>query len=88
MLFVSQVRFEYRLRITLGPKGELMLTSRIINTDTDGKPFTFTFAHHNYLSVSNIRSLTKNKNGKMTYGAYADIDSLQKETSLRTLEVE
>nr|GEU54518.1 putative glucose-6-phosphate 1-epimerase [Tanacetum cinerariifolium] len=48
-------RFEYRLRITLGPKGELMLTSRIINADTDGKLFTFTFTHHIYFSVSNIR---------------------------------
>ncbi|GJU91700.1 putative glucose-6-phosphate 1-epimerase [Tanacetum coccineum] len=47
-------RFQYRLRITLGPKGELMWTSHIRNTDTDGKPSTFTFAHHTSISVSNI----------------------------------
>ncbi|PWA38988.1 aldose 1-/Glucose-6-phosphate 1-epimerase, Galactose mutarotase-like domain protein [Artemisia annua] len=46
--------FEYRLRITLGPGGELMLTSRIRNTGTDGKPFTFSFAYHTYFSVSDI----------------------------------
>ncbi|XP_024979939.1 putative glucose-6-phosphate 1-epimerase [Cynara cardunculus var. scolymus] len=46
--------FEYRLRITLGPRADLMLTSRIRNTSTDGKPFTFTFAYHTYFSVSDI----------------------------------
>ncbi|KAJ9548381.1 hypothetical protein OSB04_020924 [Centaurea solstitialis] len=46
--------FEYRLRITLGPGGDLMLTSRIRNTNTDGKPFTFTFAYHTYFAVSDI----------------------------------
>ncbi|KAJ0788406.1 putative glucose-6-phosphate 1-epimerase [Helianthus annuus] len=44
--------FEYRLRVTLGPAGDLMLTSRIRNTDA--KPFTFTFAYHTYFSVSDI----------------------------------
>ncbi|KAI3782241.1 hypothetical protein L2E82_12281 [Cichorium intybus] len=46
--------FEYRLRVTLGPGGDLMLTSRIRNTNTDGKPFSFTFAYHTYFSVSDI----------------------------------
>ncbi|MFS7944529.1 putative glucose-6-phosphate 1-epimerase [Helianthus anomalus] len=46
--------FEYRLRVTLGPGGDLMLTSRIRNTNTDGKAFTFTFAYHTYFSVSDI----------------------------------
>lgn len=46
--------FEFRLRVTLGPGGDLMLTSRIRNTNTDGKPFTFTFAYHTYFSVSDI----------------------------------
>ncbi|KAL2482925.1 Galactose mutarotase-like superfamily protein [Forsythia ovata] len=46
--------FEFRLRVTLGPSGDLMLTSRIRNTNTDGKPFTFTFAYHTYFSVSDI----------------------------------
>ncbi|KAL8127072.1 putative glucose-6-phosphate 1-epimerase [Apium graveolens] len=46
--------FEFRLRIALGPGGDLMLTSRIRNTNTDGKPFTFTFAYHTYFSVSDI----------------------------------
>ncbi|RRT42768.1 hypothetical protein B296_00056882 [Ensete ventricosum] len=45
--------YEFRLRITLGPGGDLMLTSRIRNTD--GKPFSFTFAYHTYFSVSDIR---------------------------------
>ncbi|GFZ11893.1 Galactose mutarotase-like superfamily protein [Actinidia rufa] len=47
-------RYEFRLRVTLGPGGDLMLTSRIRNTNTDGKSFTFTFAYHNYFSVSDI----------------------------------
>ncbi|KAI3782243.1 hypothetical protein L2E82_12283 [Cichorium intybus] len=44
--------FEYRLRVTLGLNGDLIMTSRIRNVDT--KPFNFTFAYHNYFSVSNI----------------------------------
>ncbi|CAL5444278.1 unnamed protein product [Camellia sinensis] len=47
-------RYEFRLRVTLGPGGDLMLTSRIRNTNTDGKSFTFTFAYNNYFSVSDI----------------------------------
>lgn len=46
--------FEFRLRVALGPTGDLMLTSRIRNTNADGKPFTFTFAYHTYFSVSDI----------------------------------
>lgn len=46
--------FEFRLRIALSPAGDLMLTSRIRNTSTDGKPFAFTFAYHTYFSVSDI----------------------------------
>ncbi|XP_060172383.1 putative glucose-6-phosphate 1-epimerase [Lycium barbarum] len=46
--------FEFRLRVSLSPAGDLMLTSRIRNTSTDGKPFTFTFAYHTYFSVSDI----------------------------------
>ncbi|KAL2928882.1 putative glucose-6-phosphate 1-epimerase [Bienertia sinuspersici] len=44
--------FEYRLRITLTPGGNLILTSRIRNVDS--KPFSFTFAYHTYFSVSDI----------------------------------
>ncbi|XP_031257880.1 putative glucose-6-phosphate 1-epimerase [Pistacia vera] len=47
-------RYEFRLRITLGPGGDLMLTSRIRNTNTDGKSFAFTFAYHTYFAVSDI----------------------------------
>ncbi|XP_056167790.1 putative glucose-6-phosphate 1-epimerase isoform X2 [Syzygium oleosum] len=47
-------RYEYRLRITLGPGGDLMLTSRIRNMNTDGKPFSFTFAYHTYFAVTDI----------------------------------
>lgn len=32
-----------------------MLTSRIRNTNSDGKPFSFTFAYHTYFLVSDIR---------------------------------
>ncbi|KAE8697080.1 putative glucose-6-phosphate 1-epimerase [Hibiscus syriacus] len=46
--------YEFRLRVALGPGGDLMLTSRIRNTNSDGKPFTFTFAYHTYFSVSDI----------------------------------
>lgn len=46
--------FEFRLRVALSPGGDLMLTSRIRNTNTDGKPFSFTFAYHTYFSVSDI----------------------------------
>lgn len=46
--------FEFRLRVALSPGGDLMSTSRIRNTNTDGKPFTFTFAYHTYFSVSDI----------------------------------
>jgi glucose-6-phosphate 1-epimerase len=47
--------FEFRLRVALGPKGDLLVTSRIRNTNADGRPFSFTFAYHTYLSVSDIR---------------------------------
>ncbi|XP_022969606.1 putative glucose-6-phosphate 1-epimerase [Cucurbita maxima] len=46
--------YEYRLRVALGPAGELLLTSRVRNTNADGKPFSFTFAYHTYFSVSDI----------------------------------
>lgn len=54
-MFSISCSFEFRLRVTLGPGGDLMLTSRIRNTSTDGKPFSFTFAYHTYFSVSDIR---------------------------------
>lgn len=40
--------FEFRLRVTLGPGGELTLTSRIRNASSDRKPFKFC------LSCSNL----------------------------------
>ncbi|CAN6464455.1 unnamed protein product [Victoria cruziana] len=43
--------FELRLRISLGP-GKLTLIPRVRNTDS--RPFSFTFAIRNYLSVSDI----------------------------------
>ncbi|KAK8608264.1 hypothetical protein V6N13_023691 [Hibiscus sabdariffa] len=49
-------RFEFRLRVALSPSGDLMLTSRIRNASTDGKPFTFTFAYHTYFLVTDIRN--------------------------------
>ncbi|PWA85685.1 galactose mutarotase-like superfamily protein [Artemisia annua] len=68
-------RFEYRLRITLGPKGDLILTSRIKNTNTDGTPFTFTFAHHTYFSVSNISEVRVEGLEKLDY-----LDNLKNRT--------
>ncbi|KAI5075310.1 hypothetical protein GOP47_0009386 [Adiantum capillus-veneris] len=44
--------FEFRLRVTLGPHGELGMTARVRNIDS--KPFTFTTAFHTYFSVSDI----------------------------------
>ncbi|KAK3152279.1 hypothetical protein QOZ80_2BG0156770 [Eleusine coracana subsp. coracana] len=46
--------YEFRLRVALSPRGDLILTSRIRNTSSDGKPFQFTFAYHTYFSVSDI----------------------------------
>lgn len=56
-IIVSICSYEFRLRVALGPGGDLMLTSRIRNTSTEGKPLTFTFAYHTYFSVSDIRYL-------------------------------
>ncbi|XP_076883222.1 putative glucose-6-phosphate 1-epimerase [Bidens hawaiensis] len=44
--------FELRLRVCLGPDGNLALISRVRNIH--GKPFSFSFAYHSYLSVSDI----------------------------------
>lgn len=46
--------YEFRIRVTLGPGGDLMLTSRIRNTNAEEKPFSFTFAYHTYFYVSDI----------------------------------
>ncbi|MBA0593844.1 hypothetical protein Gorai_010774, partial [Gossypium raimondii] len=53
----ASLNYEFRLRVALGLGGDLMLTSRIRNMNTDGKPFTFAFAYHTYFSVSDIRYL-------------------------------
>ncbi|XP_051149310.1 putative glucose-6-phosphate 1-epimerase [Andrographis paniculata] len=66
-------RFEYRLRVTLGPSGNLMLTSRVRNTDA--KPFTFTFAYHAYFSVSDIREVRVEGLEKLDY-----LDNLKNRT--------
>ncbi|XP_052886188.1 putative glucose-6-phosphate 1-epimerase isoform X2 [Gossypium arboreum] len=47
-------RYEYRLRVALGPTGDLMLTSCIRNTSTGGKSFTFRFAYQTYFFVTDI----------------------------------
>nr|XP_043623060.1 putative glucose-6-phosphate 1-epimerase [Erigeron canadensis] len=44
--------FELRLRVCLGTDGNLTLISRVRNMN--GKPFSFSFAYHSYLSVSDI----------------------------------
>ncbi|CAN6922444.1 unnamed protein product [Brassica oleracea] len=48
-------KFEYRLRVHLGTEGDLILTSRVKNTDV--KPFNFTMALHPYFSVSDISEI-------------------------------
>lgn len=45
--------FEFRLRVSLAASGNLTLISRVRNIN--GKPFSFSFAYHTYLSVSDIR---------------------------------
>ncbi|XP_052194162.1 putative glucose-6-phosphate 1-epimerase [Diospyros lotus] len=44
--------FEFRLRVALAADGKLKLISRVRNID--GKPFSFSFAYHTYLFVSDI----------------------------------
>ncbi|KAG1331902.1 Glucose-6-phosphate 1-epimerase [Cocos nucifera] len=66
--------YEFRLRVTLGPGGDLMLTSRIRNTNNDGKPFSFTFAYHTYFSVSDIRIVQFHLDG--IFGAVESADSI------------
>lgn len=46
--------YEFRLRVALSPRGDIILTSRIKNIGSDSKPFQFTFAYHTYFSVSDI----------------------------------
>ena len=47
------VSFEFRLRVALGPEGELEITARVRNPEI--KPLIFTVALHTYFSVSDIR---------------------------------
>ncbi|KAI9089965.1 hypothetical protein K1719_028935 [Acacia pycnantha] len=44
--------FEFRLRVSLAADGDLTLISRVRNVN--GKPFSFSFAYHTYLLVSDI----------------------------------
>ncbi|GMY28939.1 putative glucose-6-phosphate 1-epimerase [Fagus crenata] len=44
--------FEFRLRVALATDGDLILISRVRNINS--KPFSFSFAYHTYLSVSDI----------------------------------
>ncbi|KAK9103809.1 hypothetical protein Sjap_021063 [Stephania japonica] len=44
--------FEFRLRVSLAANGDLSMISRVRNIN--GKPFTYSFAYHTYLSVSDI----------------------------------
>ncbi|CAK8577906.1 unnamed protein product [Lathyrus sativus] len=47
--------FEFRLRVSLTTNGDLSLISRIRNIN--GKPFSFSFAYHTYLLVSDISEI-------------------------------
>ncbi|THU51603.1 hypothetical protein C4D60_Mb06t32760 [Musa balbisiana] len=44
--------YEFRLRVSLAMNGVLTMISRVRNIN--GKPFSFSFAYHTYLSVSDI----------------------------------
>ncbi|KAA3490164.1 Galactose mutarotase-like superfamily protein isoform 1 [Gossypium australe] len=66
------VHYEFRLRVALGLGGDLMLTSRIRNMNTDGKPFTFAFAYHTYFPVSDISEVRVEGLGTLDY-----LDNLQ-----------
>ncbi|CAL9123160.1 unnamed protein product [Musa textilis] len=44
--------YEFRLRVSLATNGVLTMISRVRNIN--GKPFSFSFAYHTYLSVSDI----------------------------------
>ncbi|MCO5567446.1 hypothetical protein L7F22_021137 [Adiantum nelumboides] len=44
--------FEFRLRVMLGPEGELGMTARVRNVDS--KPFSFTVAFQTYFAVTDI----------------------------------
>ncbi|XP_071722253.1 putative glucose-6-phosphate 1-epimerase [Rutidosis leptorrhynchoides] len=68
-------RFEYRLRFTLSPIGDLILTSRIRNTDTDGNPFTFMSVYHTYFSVPDISKVEVEGLEKLDY-----LDNLKNRT--------
>ncbi|KAH0941911.1 hypothetical protein HID58_001548 [Brassica napus] len=48
-------KFVYRLRVALGHGGDLILTSRVKNSDV--KPFNFTVGLHPYFSVSDISKI-------------------------------
>ncbi|OAY78202.1 putative glucose-6-phosphate 1-epimerase [Ananas comosus] len=48
----DDLNFEFRLRVSLAMDGNLTMVSRIRNIDA--KPFSFSFAYHTYLSVSDI----------------------------------
>ncbi|MED6193348.1 hypothetical protein PIB30_018500 [Stylosanthes scabra] len=47
--------FEFRLRVSLTSDGDLNLISRVRNIN--GKPFSFSFAYHTYLLVSDISEI-------------------------------
>ncbi|KAJ1414686.1 Glycoside hydrolase-type carbohydrate-binding [Sesbania bispinosa] len=51
--------FEFRLRVSLTTDGDLSLISRVRNIN--GKPFSFSFAYHTYLLVSDISSMMQFK---------------------------
>ncbi|KAK8574967.1 hypothetical protein V6N12_062644 [Hibiscus sabdariffa] len=60
-------RYECRLRVALGPTGDLMLTSRIRNTNTDGKPFSFRFGYQTYFFVTDIREWFTEQEDAITF---------------------
>jgi glucose-6-phosphate 1-epimerase len=62
--------FEFRLRVSLAVDGDLTLTSRIRNIN--GKPFSFSFAYHTYLSVSDIRYYSSISQAK-DYSVFGEI---------------
>ncbi|KAL8037807.1 hypothetical protein ABFX02_11G061900 [Erythranthe guttata] len=81
-------KFELRLRVVLGPTGDLTMTTRVKNVNTNGEPFTFKFAYHSYFSVSNIRATRIEGLHGLDYRDYLNHDQFTEEADVLTFEEE
>ncbi|XP_012851097.1 PREDICTED: putative glucose-6-phosphate 1-epimerase, partial [Erythranthe guttata] len=81
-------KFELRLRVILGPTGDLTMTTRVKNVNTNGEPFAFKFAYHSYFSVSNILATRIEGLQGLDYRDYLDHDQFTEEAGVLTFEEE